>query len=185
MPYTKRMHGITLVTGNPHKLAELQEIFPASLQLTSRKLELDEIQSLDQHQIIHHKLRQAYDVLKSPVIVEDVSAELAKLNGLPGPFIKFFEEQLGRSALYTLAGTGPVKIICCMGYFDGQQEIIFDGVMEGSVVAPRGGEGFGFDFVIIPNGYDQTISELGGAVKNTISHRFKAASSLAARLNNS
>jgi inosine triphosphate pyrophosphatase len=173
------MTTITLVTGNPHKLAELQTVFPASLRLTSRKLQLDEIQSLDLHEILRHKLHQAYDIVKAPVIVEDVSAELEKLNGLPGPFVKFVEERLGKGGLYKLAGEGRVKIICSMGYYDGTTEHIVDGVIEGSIVAPREGEGFGFDFEFIPDGYDKTMSELGLEVKNTISHRFRAASALA------
>lgn len=172
------MQQITLVTGNPHKLAELQKVFPATLNLTSQKLDLDEIQSLDLHEIVRHKLRQAYKVIQAPVIVEDISAELEKLNGLPGPFVKFFEERLGKGALYTLAGEGRVKIVCSMGYFDGTYEHIVDGVLEGNIVAPRGTEGFGFDFVLMPDGYDKTMSELGVNIKNTISHRFKAASLL-------
>ncbi|MDB5181849.1 MAG: hypothetical protein JWP13_612 [Candidatus Saccharibacteria bacterium] len=172
------MQEITLVTGNPHKLAELQKVFPASLNLASRKLDLDEIQSLDLHAIVRHKLRQAYDQVQGPVIIEDVSAELESLNGLPGPFIKFFAERLGNGALYKLSGEGRVKIICAMGYYDGKKEYIVDGILEGQVVAPREGEGFGFDFVIIPDGYDKTMSQLGLKVKNTISHRFKAATLL-------
>jgi XTP/dITP diphosphohydrolase len=49
-------------------------------------------------------------------------------------------------------------------------------------VAPREGEGFGFDVVFIPDGYDKTLSELGMDVKNTISHRFKAATLLAEKI---
>lgn len=176
------MQPITLVTGNPNKLTELQAVFPASLNLTSQKLELDEIQSLDLHEIIRHKLRQAYAQLQSPVIVEDVSAELEKLNGLPGPFIKFFEERLGRGALHTLAGEGVVKIICTMGYYDGTQEIIVDGVLNGRIVAPREGEGWGFDFVLVPDGHDKTFSEMGPEGKNTLSHRYKATMLMADKL---
>jgi non-canonical purine NTP pyrophosphatase (RdgB/HAM1 family) len=176
------MSTITLVTGNSHKLAELQEVFPDALQLTSRKLDLDEIQSLDLHAIVRHKLRQAYAEVKGPVIIEDVSAELESLNGLPGPFVKFFNERLGKGALYKLAGEGRVKVICAMGYYDGEKEYIVDGILEGNVVAPREGEGFGFDFVIIPGGYDKTMSQLGLKVKNIISHRYKAATALAAIL---
>jgi non-canonical purine NTP pyrophosphatase (RdgB/HAM1 family) len=176
------MQPITLATGNPHKLAELQAIFPPDMQLRSQKLDLDEIQSLDLHQIVSHKLRQAYAEIGGPVIVEDVSAELAKLHGLPGPFVKFFEERLGMGALHTLAGEGRVKIICSMGYYDGAAEYIVDGVLEGSIVAPRPGEGFGFDFVLIPDGCTQTMSELGMDVKNRISHRALAARLLADRL---
>jgi inosine triphosphate pyrophosphatase len=176
------MQPITLVTGNPHKLAELQQVFPANLALTSTKLDLDEIQTLDLHEIVRSKLHQAYKVVQGPVIVEDVAAELAALNGLPGPFIKFFEERLGKGALYKLGGEGQVRVVCAMGYYDGSQEYIVDGILDGSIVAPRGGEGFGFDFVLIPDGYDRTMSELGLEVKNTISHRFKAATLLSERL---
>lgn len=173
------MQQITLITGNPNKLTELQAIFPASLNLTSQKLDIEEIQTLDLHEIVSHKLRRAYEQVQGPVIVEDVSVELEKLNGLPGPFIKFFELKLGRGALYTLAGEGKVRIVCTMGYYDGRTEHIVDGIVDGRIVAPRDGEGFGFDFVVIPDGYDRTMSELGSAVKNTISHRFKAAGNLA------
>jgi inosine triphosphate pyrophosphatase len=173
------MHPITLVTGNPHKLAELQKVFPATLNLTSHKLDLVEIQTLDVHEIVRHKLHQAYEQIKGPVIIEDVSAELEKLNGLPGPFVKFFAERLGKGALYKLAGEGRVRIICSMGYYDGKEEYIVDGVIEGRVVSPRDGQGFGFDFEFIPDGYDKTMSELGLDIKNTISHRFRAATALA------
>ena len=91
-----------LITGNPHKLVELQRMLPPSIEVEHRKLELDEIQSLDLHEIVRHKLREAYKKMKAPVMVEDVSAELASLNGLPGPFIKFFEQQLGKGSLYTI-----------------------------------------------------------------------------------
>ncbi|HEX8226267.1 MAG TPA: non-canonical purine NTP pyrophosphatase [Candidatus Saccharimonadales bacterium] len=176
------MNPITLVTGNPHKLAELQKVFPSDMTLQSMKLDLDEIQSLDVHQIVRHKLHQAYETVGTPVIIEDVSAELAVLNGLPGPFVKFFEERLGRGALYKLAGETAATIICSMGYYDGTQEYIVDGIIQGRIVAPREGEGFGFDVVFIPDGYDKTLSELGMDVKNTISHRFKAATLLAEKI---
>lgn len=176
------MSEITLVTGNPHKLAELQAIFPASLRLTSQKLDLDEIQSLDLHEIVRHKLCQAYGHIGGPVIIEDVSAEVEKLKGLPGPFVKFFEQVLGRGAMYQLAGESPIRIICAMGYYNGEQEIIVDGILNGRLVAPRDGEGFGFDFEIIPDGYDKTVSQLGLKLKNTFSHRAQAARLLAKKL---
>jgi non-canonical purine NTP pyrophosphatase (RdgB/HAM1 family) len=176
------MKTITLVTGNPYKLEELKKVFSSGLKLESRKLDLDEVQSLDLHKIVRHKLHQAFEVVNGPVIVEDVSAELDALNGLPGPFIKFFEERLGKGALFKLAGETRVKIICSMGYFDGEHEYIVDGILEGRIVTPREGEGFGFDFVLIPDGYDKTMSELGLNIKNTISHRYNAATLLSQKL---
>lgn len=171
---------IHVITGNPHKLRELQSIFPANLNLQSQKLDLDELQSLDVQMILRHKLHQAYDLLKSPVLVEDVSAELENLNGLPGPFIKFFEQRLGNDALYTLSSENtPVTIRCLMGYFDGKNEHIVEGTLNGTIVAPRGEPIFGFDVVIVPDGYTQTMAELGPDVKNKISHRYLAAKQMA------
>jgi XTP/dITP diphosphohydrolase len=72
-----------------------------------------------------------------------------------------------------------VKIICSMGYYDGQTTHIVDGVMEGTITSPREGDGFGFDFVLIPDGYDKTMAELGIEIKNTMSHRFKTATRMA------
>jgi len=76
---------------------------------------------------------------------------------------------------HKLAGEGRVQIVCTMGYYDGTTEHIVDGVLDGKVVAPRDGEGFGFDFVIIPDGYSKTMSELGMNTKNSIGHRARAA----------
>lgn len=88
------MPTITLVTGNPNKLRELQLIAPASMKFASRSVNLTEIQSLDMREIVEDKVKRAYDIIKAPVIVEDVSAGLDDLAGLPGPFYKFFRDEL-------------------------------------------------------------------------------------------
>lgn len=177
------MATITFITGNPDKLRELRDIFPRHLELTHKKLDIDEIQTLDLHEIISHKLRQAYSVIGKPVIVEDVSAGLESLDGLPGPFIKFFNQKLGGDALYKIGAPNDRAVITCtMGYYDGDQEIVVDGVVTGTVVSPRGSSGFGFDIVIQPDGYTQTFAEMDPAIKNEISHRGRAAQAMAEAL---
>lgn len=174
---------ITFITGNLKKLAELKAILPEELNITHQKLDLNEIQSLDLHEIISHKLRQAFAAVGGPVMVEDISAELASLNGLPGPFIKFFHEKLGEDALYRMGSDNDqVTVICTMGYYDGTNEIIVDGVTHGTIVAPRGEARFGFDPIIQPAGYAQTLAELGPEVKNQISHRRKATDAMVTAL---
>lgn len=163
---------LTLITGNTHKLEEWQRMMPADIKLDHHPLDLDEIQSLDSAEIIRHKVRQAYEAIGQPVVVEDVSCGLDKLNGLPGPFIKFFEKQLGNGALYKLAGGEALATaICTIGYFDGKHEYFAVGEVRGKVVAPRTASGFGFDTVFIPDGVGKTYAEMTGPEKDAVSHR--------------
>ena len=181
------MTEVTLVTGNLNKLAELQAIFPASVDLVHAKLDIDEIQgeSADPHEILEDKLRKAFEIVSAPVIVEDVSAELSCLNGLPGPFVKFFEKRLGKGALWQLAQHADDKsatMRCVMGYYDGVRLEIVDGAVHGTIVAPRGENGFGFDFVFVPDGHDRTTAEMSADEKNQISWRGRAARELSKRI---
>jgi inosine triphosphate pyrophosphatase len=164
----------TVVTGNPDKLAELKRLIPRHIKFDHHDLDLPEIQSLDLEEIITDKVKRAYEVLKKPVLVEDVSAGLEALNGLPGPFIKFFNEKLGKDALYKLAGDNKATIIyCVVAYYDGQQLLIGHGHVSGQVV-PRRKEGFGFETVFQPDGYTQTFSEMTDELKDQLSHRGRA-----------
>lgn len=61
------------------------------------------------------------------------------------------------------------------------EEQIFDGACPGRLLdEPRGGAGFGYDPLFVPDGYTESYAELGDAVKNRISHRAQAWSALAA-----
>ena len=61
---------------------------------------------------------------------------------------------------------------------------MFEGVMEGEIARARSGsEGFGYDPVFIPQGYNCTIAEISLDEKNAISHRGKAMRALAEYLN--
>jgi XTP/dITP diphosphohydrolase len=52
---------------------------------------------------------------------------------------------------------------------------LFDGVCEGKIIfEPRGKNGFGYDPLFVPDGFEKTFAELGDAVKNKLSHRAKA-----------
>ncbi len=56
-------------------------------------------------------------------------------------------------------------------YTDGTQTIVATGTMKGRLVDRAGDDGFGFDFYVVPEGYDQTMAQLGRGIKNQISHR--------------
>jgi XTP/dITP diphosphohydrolase len=52
---------------------------------------------------------------------------------------------------------------------------LFDGVCEGKIILkPRGQNGFGYDPLFVPNGFEKTFAELGEDVKNKLSHRAQA-----------
>lgn len=134
---------------------------------------LTEMQSLDLREIVTDKLRRAYDVVKGPVIVDDVSAGLDRFQELPGPFIKFFNQKLGGEALWKLAGekSEKVTIRCMAAYYDGTETIIAEGVLHGVTVSPRGSNGFGFDVVVMPDGETRTMAEMSATEKIMVSHR--------------
>ena len=63
------------------------------------------------------------------------------------------------------------------------QIILFDGVCEGRIrTSPAGGGGFGYDPLFVPDGHQQSFAELGGEVKNGLSHRARALAKLKAFL---
>jgi non-canonical purine NTP pyrophosphatase (RdgB/HAM1 family) len=171
------MTQITFVTGNPNKLREIKEIAPPELNIISREIDLPEIQSLDMFEIIEDKVKRAYAHIKGPVIVEDVSAGLDDLEGLPGPFYKYFSTKLGETALLKLsktANSNRVTIHCIAAYFDGDKVLYGQGVIRGKVVEPSGKNGFGFDSVVVPDGESRTMAEMTTEEKHKISHRGKA-----------
>jgi XTP/dITP diphosphohydrolase len=61
---------------------------------------------------------------------------------------------------------------------------VFEGFCEGRIdFGPRGAHGFGYDPLFVPEGFDESFAELGGDVKNRISHRSQALQKLSAWLN--
>lgn len=150
------------ITGNQSKADYLSR--QLGVVLEHKKLELDELQSTDLHEIVEHKLRQAYRICKSPVLVEDVSLVFTVLGELPGPYIKWFVEKAGDNACCRMLDgfdDRSAVIRCTYGYFDGKKLRFFDSELPGSIASePRGESGFGFDKFFINEGYDITRAEM-------------------------
>lgn len=156
------MANITFITGNQNKADYLAKYLGHPVDHV--KLDLDEIQSLDLKEIVEHKVRQAYDKIKKPVIVEDVALEFAALGGLPGPFIKFFVEKVPFESICSMINGNSRKATarCVFGYFDGKDVELFEGSLEGEIAeAPSGNNGYGWDKIFIPQGYEVTRASLG------------------------
>jgi inosine triphosphate pyrophosphatase len=173
------MTQLTIVTGNTNKREELRRLLPSHIQFNFVNIDLDEIQHNDPVVVVADKARRAYDALSTPVLVEDVSAGLVSWNGLPGPFIKFFELSLGADALYKLAGDDKrAEVICMLGYYDGETLLTFQGTTKGSVVPARGHHKFGFDCVFVPDNHQKTYAEMSVSEKDAVSHRAEAVAQL-------
>lgn len=167
------MHKIFLVTSNVHKLKEWRRQLPSTFEIELVDIDLPEIQSMDSEEIVADKAKRAFEACGKPVVVEDVSAGLAKLKGLPGPFIKFFAKALGENALFALAGgeNERATVSCAIAYYDGKELLTVRGDVDGTVTAPRGEGTFGFDKTFVPDGQALTYAQMTGEQKDSISHR--------------
>lgn len=153
------------ITGNENKARFLSKLL--GIEIDYKKIDLDEIQSPDPKVVVEHKVRQAYDVLQRPVLVEDTAMGLDALGGLPGTFIKFFiEQENGAEKICRMADgleSRRATATVTFGYFDGEKLRFFQGQINGDIPKSPGREisGFGWDTVFIPDGYSGTIrSEL-------------------------
>lgn len=156
------MKDFVFVSGNLHKVHWLDKFL--GQKVAHAKLDLDEIQSLNPHEVITHKTKQAYKTLHRPVLVEDTSLQFDALGNLPGPFIKFFLEQLGNDGLCKLLEPYSDKRALAMviyGYYDGKAMHFFEATKKGIIApTPRGNMGHGWDPIFIPEGSDKTYGEM-------------------------
>lgn len=158
------MKNVVFVTGNQHKADYLAQML--GIEIAHQKLELDEIQSTSLDDIVEHKVKQAYQLVHRPVLVEDVSLSFSSLGGLPGPFIKFFLELPdGLEKLCRMLDgfdDRRAQAACVFGYYDGTHLELLRGELDGTIAEhPRGTNGFGFDPIFCPDGYGgKTRAEL-------------------------
>lgn len=155
---------ITFITGNQSKADYLAKYLDFPINHT--KIELDEIQSLDLKKVVEHKVLQAYKKVGKPVLVEDVSLEFKALGRLPGTFIRFYTEEMSFETICrTLDGLSrDATARCVFGYYDGDKIKYFEGHLDGTIAKhPAGENGFGWDKIFVPEGYDVTRASLNEA----------------------
>ncbi len=155
------MTDLIFITGNQKKADYLAKFLDSPVK--HEKIELDELQSLDLRTIVDHKVRQAYQKVQSPVLVEDVALEFVALGRFPGTFIKFLVDEVPLEIICRMLDGMPREAVarCVFGYYDGREVTFFEGSMKGEIAAQPAGEGgFGWDRIFIPEGYDMTRAEL-------------------------
>ncbi len=158
---------LKFITGNKNKFLEVKKNLKP-LKVEQINLPLDEIQDLDPHKVISHKLNQVFKKHKGHFIVEDDSLYLDCLNGqLPGPFIRWFNDTIGNAGLLKLTqkmGNSNVVLKVIIGYAKSPKEIIFfESDVKGNIVKPKGKGGFGFDLIFKPKKSNKTFAELKAA----------------------
>jgi len=161
------------VTSNPNKFRELSELL--EYNLSHIELDLQEIQTTDLHELVKFKLRQAYEHVQAPVIVEDTSIFFEAWNELPGPLVKFFLKNIGLSGIVRALdefNNNSAIAACCLGFTkDGKNMHLFEGKVKGNIVEPRGSQDFGWDAIFLPAGFQLTFGEISSQEKHQISPR--------------
>ena len=126
-----------------------------------------------------------------PCLADDSGLEVDALDGRPGVYSARYagegasDAQNNAKLLAELSGVSDerraARFRCVIVIVDaeGRELAMAEGTCEGRIgQEPRGGHGFGYDPVFIPDGYDEAMAELGPETKNEISHRAMAAAKL-------
>jgi inosine triphosphate pyrophosphatase len=152
----------TLVSGNLEKVRVVEAVVGRPIDHV--ELDLDEIQELDQAKISAHKARQAWEIVRRPLVVWDMAVYLDCLNGFPGPLIKWFWQQVGLDRICEIArltNDDRMTVVSYLTYVDESRLVHFTGTIHGTVARePRGRGGFGWDAIFVEDGYDKTSAEL-------------------------
>jgi inosine triphosphate pyrophosphatase len=171
---------ITFITGNKNKLEEVRKILGYNLpyKIEGLNIDLPELQGETEY-IVSEKCRLAALKVEGPVLVEDTSLCFNALNGMPGPYIKWFQDKIGLDGLNNLLMAYEDKRAvakCIFAYKNGRGDPIhiMTGTVNGIIVPAKGPNNFGWDPIFLPDGYSETFGEMESTTKNSISHRYKA-----------
>lgn len=195
---------IVFATNNKHKLDEVRNILGEGFEVVS----LSEIGCTEDipetgntlKENAQQKAEYIYNKYGIPCFADDTGLEVEALNGEPGIYS-------ARYAAINNAGEGHdseanmtvllqklngkenrkahFKTVICLiiettDTSETAETLFFEGIVEGEITTVRSGaEGFGYDPIFKPEGYDKTFAELGNDIKNGISHRARAVAKLA------
>ena len=186
---------LVFATNNEHKLDEVRNIVPESFTIASLK-EIDCFDDIPEtaptlEGNALQKARYIKDKFGFDCFADDTGLEVEALNNEPGIYSARYagpghdSEANMQKLLTNLHGIANRKArfrTAIALILDGK-EYLFEGIVNGTIVdEKRGGSGFGYDPVFIPEGYTETFAEMGSDEKNKISHRAKAVEKLTAFL---
>lgn len=190
MNLSPRTRIVYLASHNKHKADEIQELVGKSWDVRS-------ISSLNSsitweetgNSFIENARIKAQAVrlhTSAPIIADDSGLQVDYLKGAPGIYSSRFAGEEGNDALNNskllkmLKGVPQnqrgASFLCCLVFlYENNQEKSYEGLLNGQIaMAPTGKEGFGYDPIFIPDGYQESLAVLGPKTKNKLSHRKKA-----------
>jgi XTP/dITP diphosphohydrolase len=187
---------LVFATANQNKAKEIQTLIPSFIKIKS----LNDINCLEdipetQSTIEGNASQKAFYVFEKYNVncfADDTGLEVEALNGRPGVLsARYAGEMKDANAnmdkvLHELAGSenrnARFKTVISL-VINGEQRL-FEGIVDGVILKHKlGSQGFGYDPIFVPNGYDKTFAELSIAEKNKISHRARAVNKLVEYLN--
>jgi XTP/dITP diphosphohydrolase len=179
---------ICFATNNRHKVDEVSELLPdlytlLTLNEIGCKEELPEEQDTLEGNSLQ-KAQYVFDRYGIACVADDTGLEVAALNGRPGVYSARYagihqdSEANMAKLLQELAGEADRRaqfrtVITLI--LPGGAVHQFEGKVEGYISEERQGmEGFGYDPLFVPSGFDQSFAQMNSQEKNAISHRGRA-----------
>lgn len=191
---------LLVATRNGHKTREIQEILGSEFAVRDLRAypEISEIVETGMSFEENAKLKAVTASKKLPglVIADDSGLEVEALGGEPGIYSARYagsaasDEENVRKLLQELTRVGAVENgrrarFRCVLVLARDADVLgtFEGIADGHIAdRQRASSGFGYDPIFVPEGFQQTFSELGVAKKNQLSHRARALEKLRAFL---
>jgi XTP/dITP diphosphohydrolase len=180
---------IIFATKNKGKLKEVRHIFEGSSFEIISLTDLENIPEVieDKETFEENALKKAVTIFEKfgvPVIADDSGLAVEQLNWEPGVYSARYAgenatDEMNNLKLLEELRNKPEphkgKFICAAVYYDGTATIKAYGEVGGRIIKQeRGSNGFGYDPLFIPDGFEKTSGELELSEKNKISHRAKA-----------
>src|SRR5699024_2097163 len=132
------------------------------------------------------KAEQIAEIIQQPVIADDSGLVIDALNGEPGIYSARYAgeptndvdnyEKVLREMKNIPSEKRTAHFICVLALAaPGEETKFFTGKCHGVITnSPSGTNGFGYDPIFIPKGYEQTMAAFSADLKNSISHRYHA-----------
>lgn len=191
------MKTLVFASNNAHKLDEIRAILGGIFEIKSLKEigcydDIPETGSTFAENALQ-KAQYIKDHYGYDCFADDSGLQVEALNNEPGVYSARYAVMNGREPLPTKDEANMALLLerladkenkrACFRtsialVYEGETHF-FDGVVEGHIIPEkRGTEGFGYDPIFVPEGYDQTFAQLGSEIKNSISHRARAVAKL-------